>query len=89
MVVELAPLLDEHPGFAQTPAPLPVQALVSQISVEALRESVVPRLARRNERRADPLVAKPAHDHAIGELRYLIRANEGGLAVKAHQPREH
>ena len=89
MVVELAPLLDEHSGFPQISEPLPVQALVSQLSVEALNEPVVPGSAWRNERRADPLVAKPAHDRASGELRPLVRTDEGGLAIQAHQPREH
>ena len=89
MVVELTPLFDRHSRFAHILKPLPVQAFVPQLSVEALHESVVPGSARRNERRADPPVTQPAHDRASGELRALVGANEGGLAVQAHQLREH
>jgi hypothetical protein len=35
VVVELPPVLDDGPGFPQIPEPLPVQALVAQLAVEA------------------------------------------------------
>ena len=72
MVVELAPLLDQHPGFAQIPEPFPVQAFIPQLSVKALNESVVPGSPRRNECRADALVTKPAHDSDSRELGALV-----------------
>ena len=88
MVVELAPLLDQHSSFPQIPEPFPVQTFVPQLSVEAFNKAVLPGSARRNECRADPPVTKPAHHCSCGELSSLVGANVRGLAVKPHEPRQ-
>ena len=88
VVVELSPALDHGAGFAKVPEPLPVEALVSQLAIEALHEPVVPGLARRDEARAHVHVPKPLHDPGRGELGPLVGADELGFAVKAHQARE-
>lgn len=83
-VVELPPLLDQHPRFSEIAEPLPIQALVSELAVEALHKAVLPRTPRCNEDRTDALIAQPAHDRSRRKLRALIGADELGLAVKTH-----
>ncbi len=58
MIVELTPLLDQHPGFPKIPKPFPVQAFIPQLSVEALNESVLPGSAflLRSQRMTAPAV---------------------------------
>ena len=48
LIVILAPALDDEPGFSQAGEHFLVQALVPQPTVEALREPVLLRLARRD-----------------------------------------
>ena len=49
VVVEVAPALDQDPGLAQVPEPLPAQALVAQLAVERLDEPVFRRLSWSDE----------------------------------------
>lgn len=44
LVVELTPLLDEHPGLGAAAKPFTVQQFVTELAVEAFDEPVLPRL---------------------------------------------
>lgn len=60
VVIEIAPLLDHDPGFAQGYKPLPVQAFVTQLAVEAFNRTILPRAAGLDVSRADVLIAQEA-----------------------------
>jgi hypothetical protein len=55
LVVELAPALDQDARFRSAAEPLAVEQLVAQLAVEVLDDAVLPRAARRDERRSDRL----------------------------------
>lgn len=87
MIIELAPRLDQGPSFTQIPEPLPVQALIAQLTVKAIYEAVMPRLARRNESRTDIAIPQPFHHPCRGELGPLVGADMLRLAIQPHQAR--
>jgi len=78
VVIELTPRLDYSPRFAQIAEPLQIQALITQLAIEALHEIVVPRFAGRDETRVYTAITQPLHDPAGGEL--------GPGADRAQQP---
>lgn len=78
VVVEVTPALDDDLRFARILEPLAVEALVSQLAVEALDVAVLPRTARCDERRTDVLVSEPPHDRTGGKLGAVVAAHELG-----------
>lgn len=77
LVVELPPAFDEHLGLGAAAEPFPVQQFVTQFSIEALDESVLPWTAGRDEGRTDCSVSH------LGSSKFgaVVRPNERGLAV--------
>ena len=61
MVIEAAPAFHDDSGFTRIAKPLPVQALITQLTVEALHKAVLPRLSRGDECRPYVLITQPAH----------------------------
>src|SRR5579883_1392316 len=88
MVVKASPAFDDDLGFPCVAEPFPVQALVSELSMEALNIAVLPRAAWGDERRSDVLVSEPAHDSCCSELSSIVTSDVLRLAVDFHQPRE-
>ncbi len=84
-VVEVSPLLDQHLGFPQSVEDFSVQALVPQLTVEALTVTVFPGATGFNEEclGADP--SEPLPDGFGGELRPVVGSNMLGLAVADEQ----
>jgi hypothetical protein len=74
-VVGLLPTLDEHLGLEQGVERLPLQELVSELSVEALHVAVLPRRPRLDVQRlhADP--SKPLPYARGGELASIVAAD--------------
>ncbi|VWB63029.1 hypothetical protein BPA30113_02804 [Burkholderia paludis] len=89
LVVELTPLLDEHPGVSAAAEPFAIQQFVAQLAIEAFDETVLPWATGRDEGRADRRVARPAHDTGSGKFRTVVRPDERRLAIQPHQPRQH
>ncbi len=60
-VVELPPSFDEHLGLGAAAEPFAVKQFVTQLTVEAFDESVLPRTAGRDEGRTDCSVSQRAY----------------------------
>lgn len=88
LVIELPPLLDEDLRFRPTSELLPIQQLITQLAVEALHKTVLPRTAWRNIDRSDILVPQLTHNFGCRELDPVFRSDIGRLAIHAHQPRQ-
>ncbi len=65
MIVVLAPGLDHDLGLTSIDKPLPVQALVTQFTVEAFYKAILPWTAWLDEVRPHMTVAQP-FDYGIG-----------------------
>lgn len=74
LVVKLAPLLDERPGFGAAAEPFAIQQRVAQLAIEAFDEAVLPRAAGRDEGRADRRIAQPTHDAGGSKFRAVVHA---------------
>ncbi len=88
-MVVLAPLLDEDFGLGARAKPLPAQALVAELAVEAFVGSILPRLARIAERGIDAGLVQPLEQCAADELGAVVRAQRARCAVHADQAAEH
>ena len=75
LVVVPAPGLDDGPGLGSRAEPFEAQALVAELAVEALRRTVLPRLARIDQRGLDALLDDPLQERAGDELRPVIGAS--------------
>ena len=69
--------------------PLDAQALVAQAPVEASIGTVLPSLARIDQRRGDATVGDPLEDRSADELWPVVRAQEDRRSVRADETREH
>jgi len=78
MVEVVTPGLDHDAGLFAAAEPLEGQALVAELSVEALIGPVLPGFARVDQRRVDAFLGKPVEDHVANEFRAVVRAQESG-----------
>ena len=72
-----SPTLDEYPGLQQRIEEFHVEQLVSELAVERLQVSALPRAPGLDEERLDLHVVQPFPDTVGRELRSVVRA-EGG-----------
>src|ERR1700719_273917 len=89
LVVVAPPSLDDHLRLGTRTKPFEVQALVAELAVEALRDAILPRLARLDQCRADALSDDPGQQRLGHELRPVVTAQEARRATSAHQARQH
>jgi len=89
LVVMPTPRLDNDLRIDSVSEPLHRQALIAELAVERLIGSVLPRLARLNERSVDILFGEPSEDRLGDELRSVIRSKYLRCAVNADELREH
>ena len=85
VVVLLSILLDDDDGFAPRRKPLHVEAFVAKLSIEALVQAVLPRLAWRDVGRLDALFLQPILDGLGDELGTIVAADERRWTVQARQ----
>ena len=76
LVVVLAPIVDEHPGFGDARELLAVEQLVSDAGVEGLHERVLPRTAGLDEDAAGGTEATPVTQRVRRQLRSVVHAHE-------------
>jgi len=81
-----SPSFDESPGFGQACKPVQVQALISELAVETLDESVVHRTAWSDEVKLDSSPVCPLIEGVAGEFSPVVRGNDLGLAIPDHRP---
>ena len=74
-VIMLPPIFDGTTGFLQADEPVPVQAIVAERAVEALTQSILDRLARRDEVQFDTGPLRPEKHGLAGELSSVIKNN--------------
>src|SRR5215813_12327624 len=89
LVVLPTPRFDQHLRVDSVLEPLHAEALVSKFPVEALVRSILPRLARIDERRFDSLVCEPAQNRPRDELRAVVGSEVSRCTAFAHQLRQH
>src|SRR4029077_15729169 len=89
LVVVAPPSLDDHLRLGTRTKPFEVQALVAELAVEALRDAILPRLARLDQCRADALSDDPGKQRLGHDLRPVVTAQEARRATSAHQARQH
>src|SRR5664279_3446261 len=87
-VVVPSPTLDDHPGFFQRVEDFPVEQLITQLRVEALAVSVLPRAARHDVGGLGSDRRYPVTYGLGGELRTVIRANVARDAAQDEEVRE-
>ena len=78
LVVVLAPVADQDPGFGEARELLAVEQFVSDAGVEGLHERVLPRAARLDEHAAGGAEATPVSERVRRQL---------GPVVHPHEPR--
>ena len=66
----------DHLRLGTRTKPFEVQALVAELAVEALRDAILPRLARVDQCRADALSDDPGQQRLGHELRPVVTAQE-------------
>src|SRR5678816_991755 len=89
IVVVPSPLLDESRGLDAVAKPVQREALVAEGAVEALVRSVLPGLARVDERRVEALVQSPREDGLRHELGPIVGAEVRRDPALAHEARQH
>src|SRR5262249_62029383 len=89
LVVLPTPPFDQHLRVDSVLEPLHAEAFVSKFPVEALVRSILPRLARIDERRFDALVCEPAQNRPRDELRAVVGSEVSRCTAYAHQLRQH
>ena len=72
LVVFLPEVAHHHPCFRQRPQLFPVQTFVPEPSVKALHKPVLPRAARLNVNRLDPVFFQPPLHDLRDELRAVV-----------------
>jgi hypothetical protein len=82
-IVDVAPVLDEHPGFHHAAEDLAGEQLVARCAVEALHEGVLPRAARVDVGRPGAEEAAPVVDGRSHQLRPVVAADERGSTAPA------
>src|SRR4029077_15099779 len=88
LVVVAPPSLDDHLRLGTRTKPFEVQALVAELAVEALRDAILPRLARLDQCRADALSDDPGQQRLGHGLRPVVTAHEARCARIAHRARQ-
>ena len=71
-IVVPPPLFDEDLGFLERREDLAVQQLVSQLAVERLVVTILPRAARLDEQRLSPKPTQPLTDHLCRKFRAVV-----------------
>src|SRR5262249_13192105 len=71
------------------PKPLKTQALVTELAIETLGNTILPRLAGLDQRGVDTLPDDPGQERLGHKLRAVVAAQERRCAALAHQAREH
>jgi hypothetical protein len=80
-----APCLDDDLRLGSRTKPFKAQTLVAKLAVEAFRDTILPRLAGFDQRRADALRDDPRQQSLGYELRPIIAAQERRGAACADQ----
>lgn len=88
LVVVQSPGLDDRDGLLARTEPFDGQALVSELSVEALVGAVLPGLARIVEHGGDTGAGDPFQDGLADELGAVVRTHEQRCPVNTDQARE-
>jgi hypothetical protein len=89
LVLVAAPARDLLPGLVQRLEPLLVQALVSELAVEALDVGVLRGLAGVVDQVLDAAAVGPGHEGAAGELRPLVGTDGPWVASELSHRVEH
>src|SRR5512134_1340337 len=84
-VVVTAPVFDHDTSLGARAEPLQGQTFIAELPVEALVGTVLPGLARVDQRRLDALGSQPLEDGATDELRAVVRAQVARRPVGADQ----
>lgn len=88
-VVVLPPDFDDRLGFAPGAEPLEAQALIAEAAVERFVGTVLPWLARINQRRLDVRRGQPLQDGVAYELGAVVGSKEQRRTVATHEPGQH
>ena len=86
LVVVLTTQRDARSGLLQRLEPFLVQALVPELSVEALDVAVLHRPAWLDQDVPDAVAVRPGHESPAGELRAVVRSHRQRVAAKQRSP---
>ena len=89
VVVINSPTVNHPAGLRQAQEQLPVEQLITQLSVEALHVTILPRAAPGNEPRTHAGLMKPAHNRLGHELATVIAADMLGSPAYCKQVLQH
>jgi hypothetical protein len=81
--------LDRPASVEQADEPVLVEALLPELSVEALDEGVLHRLAWLDEVKVDSSTVRPAIEHPTSELRPVVRDDRRGKSARRGEALEH
>lgn len=87
-VVVAAPGFDHDLGLGAREKPFEAQALVAELTVEALADAILPGLAGVDQRRLDALLGDPLQQRTGDELRPIVGAQIERRAALADQARQ-
>lgn len=88
LILAPAPSLNDDLGFDSGPEPFEIKALVSELPVEPIVRTFLPRLPRGDEYRVDLILGEPADHGRRDKLRPFVRSDMPRGTVQAHQPTE-
>src|SRR5262245_28180616 len=88
-IVVLTPGLDDHLRLATAAEPLQAQTLVAEATVEALVGTVLPRLARIDQRGLHASGLQPLQDRLADEFRTVVRTQVSRRTTLADQAGKH
>src|SRR4029079_14212759 len=80
------PLLDALPCVVEPRKPVGIQAVVTELVVEALDEGILHGLAWVDEMKANATPARPGVELAPSELRAVVRDDHLGVAAQLRDP---
>ena len=85
-IIVMSPPFDDDFRFPKIPEPLSIQAFVAQLTVEALVDSILPRLARFDEGRLHTASLEPLFNSMSNQLRAIITLDVCWMSMQAYQP---
>ena len=81
-VVVIPPPIDQDLGFTQRIEDLAIKQLVSEFTVEALDESILPRVPRLDIQRGHTHMAQPVSDRLGRKLSTVVRSDVLGYSTR-------
>ena len=89
MAVVFSPIgFDDDTGFPPRGEPLGVETFVAELAIEALVQTVLPRLPRGVENRLNAFVRKPLFDGVADEFRTVVGPQIARSAVRRNDSSE-